>query len=176
MDSPVLDHRRGCHWHPDRLVLCRGRRADHLLSQAMVRAMSQTSPVSESALSVLIKQYALDLRRNPSGGDDYPYEFAKGVADYLGVLIKRAKGDCTCAQAGFPDSCDNCDSFASAQCPPQQIAAPGNDQLSNLWNAIVENTKGDGFWIGEILLTTLEREVGFNPAALADSSPACEGK
>lgn len=135
-----------------------------------------TSPVSESALSVLIKQYALDLRRNPSGGDDYPYEFAKGVADYLGVLIKRAKGDCTCAQAGFPDSCDNCDSFASAQCPPQQIAAPGNDQLSNLWNAIVENTKGDGFWIGEILLTTLEREVGFNPAALADSSPACEGK
>lgn len=48
------------------------------------------------------------------------------------------------------------------------IKAPGNDQLSNLWNAIVENTKGDGFWIGEILLTTLEREVGFNPAALKD--------
>jgi hypothetical protein len=52
----------------------------------------------------------------------------------------------------------------------QQIAAPGNDQLSKLWNAIVENTKGDGFWIGEILLTTLEREVGFNPAALTDTS------
>jgi hypothetical protein len=46
------------------------------------------------------------------------------------------------------------------------IRAPGNDQLSGLWNAIVENTKGDGFWIGEILLSVLEREVGFNPAAL----------
>jgi hypothetical protein len=43
-------------------------------------------------LAVLIKQYALDLRRNASGGDDYPYDFAKGVADYLGVLIKRANG------------------------------------------------------------------------------------
>jgi hypothetical protein len=52
----------------------------------------------------------------------------------------------------------------------QRIAAPGNDQLSKLWNAIVENTKGDGFWIGEILLTTLEREVGFNPTALTDTS------
>jgi len=64
-------------------------------------------------LAVLIKQYAIDLRRNAGGGDDYPHEFAKGVADYLGILIKRAKGDCTCAQAGFPDSCDNCDGLSS---------------------------------------------------------------
>lgn len=70
---------------------------------------------SDSAdLSILIKQYAIDLRRNASGGDDYPWEFAKGVADYLGELIKRAKGNCTCAQAGFPDSCDNCDARSSA--------------------------------------------------------------
>jgi hypothetical protein len=60
-------------------------------------------------LAVLIKQYAFDLRRNASGGDDYPYEYAKATADYLEELIKRAKGNCTCAQAGFPDSCDNCD-------------------------------------------------------------------
>lgn len=58
----------------------------------------------------------------------------------------------------------------------QRIAAPSNDQLSKLWNAIVENTKGDGFWIGEILLTTLEREVGFNPAALTDTSTDRGGK
>jgi len=63
-------------------------------------------------LAVLIKQYALDLRRNASGGDDYPYEYAKATADYLEELIKRAKGNCTCAQAGFPDSCDNCDGFS----------------------------------------------------------------
>jgi hypothetical protein len=60
--------------------------------------------------------------------------------------------------------------FDHAPTAQQRIAAPGNDQLSKLWNAIVENTKGDGFWIGEILLTTLEREVGFNPAALTDTS------
>lgn len=60
-------------------------------------------------LDIAIKQYARDLRHNASGGDDYPFEFAKGVADYLETLIKRAKGNCSCAQAGFPDSCDNCD-------------------------------------------------------------------
>jgi hypothetical protein len=53
---------------------------------------------------------------------------------------------------------------------PSPIKAPGNDQLSKLWNAIVENTQGDGFWIGEILLTTLEREVGLNPAGLTNPS------
>jgi len=68
--------------------------------------------VEQTELSVLIKQYATDLRRNASGGDDYPYEYAKATADYLEELIKRAKGNCTCAQAGFPDSCDNCDGFA----------------------------------------------------------------
>lgn len=56
-----------------------------------------------------------------------------------------------------------------AQPPLMQIAAPGNDQLSKLWNAIVENTKGDGFWIGEILLAVLEREVGFNPSAVSST-------
>jgi len=69
-------------------------------------------------LSVLIKQYALDLRRNASGGDDYPYEYAKAAADYLEELIKRAKGNCTCAQAGFPDSCDNCDGHAPTPSVP----------------------------------------------------------
>ena len=82
---------------------------------------------------------------------------------------------------GFPEELPNFNTTASravgeivrlraklAKATAVPIKAPGNDQLSNLWNAIVENTKGDGFWIGEILLTTLEREVGFNPAALKD--------
>ena len=68
--------------------------------------------MSETALSVLVKQYAFDLRHNASGGDDYPYEYARATADYLEELIKRAKGNCTCARAGFPDSCDNCDGLA----------------------------------------------------------------
>ena len=77
---------------------------------AIVAAMR--GHASDQSLSVLIKQYALDLRRNASGGDDYPYEYAKATADYLEELIKRAKGNCTCAQAGFPDSCDNCDGLS----------------------------------------------------------------
>jgi len=102
-----------------------------------------TSPETESALSVLIKQYALDLRRNASGGDDYPYDFAKGVANYLGVLIKRAKGNCTCAQDGFPDSCDNCDAFGLAQTPDhtyrdtvRRIAAARERRMAEMREAL----------------------------------------
>ena len=75
-------------------------------------------------LAVLIKQYALDLRRNASGGDDYPYEIMRGVADYLEVLIKRSKGNCTCAQAGFTDSCDNCDAQSA---PPLLGSLPSGE-------------------------------------------------
>jgi len=41
-------------------------------------------------LETLIREYARDLRRNSSGGDDYPWEWAKATADYLEVLIERA--------------------------------------------------------------------------------------
>jgi len=41
-------------------------------------------------LETLVRQYAADLRKNASGGDDYPWAFATGVADYLEVLIGRA--------------------------------------------------------------------------------------
>ena len=37
------------------------------------------------------------------------------------------------------------------------------DELGRLWAAIVENTKGDLFWIGEILLAELEKETGYKP-------------
>jgi hypothetical protein len=34
--------------------------------------------------------------------------------------------------------------------------------LGRLWQAIVDNTRGEGlFWIGEILLSELEKETGF---------------
>jgi len=42
------------------------------------------------ALETLIREYARDLRRNSSGGDDYPWEIMIAVADYLEVLIGRA--------------------------------------------------------------------------------------
>ena len=48
-------------------------------------------PVQAGAkLADLIKEYASDLRRNASGSDEYPWEFAKSIADYLEILISRA--------------------------------------------------------------------------------------
>jgi hypothetical protein len=47
-------------------------------------------PVPTDNLVTLIREYAHDLRRNSSGGDDYPWEYAKATADYLEVLIQRA--------------------------------------------------------------------------------------
>jgi hypothetical protein len=142
--------------------------------------MSRTSPETESALSVLIKQYALDLRRNASGGDDYPYDFAKGVADYLGVLIKRAKGNCTCAQDGFPDSCDNCDAFGLAQ-------RPGLERMSfveamslaerglEIWKAKDHNAKWwrriDGTPISNDLLVNIAEEFARRGLVYASESP-----
>jgi hypothetical protein len=34
-------------------------------------------------------------------------------------------------------------------------------ELSDLRQAIIDNTKGNLFWIGEILLSELEKETGF---------------
>lgn len=44
----------------------------------------------------------------------------------------------------------------------QPKVKPG-DELGALWRAIVLNTKGDLFWIGEILLAELEKETGYKP-------------
>jgi hypothetical protein len=63
--------------------------------------------------------------------------------------------------------------FTAAQGAPMPVKAPGNDQLSKLWNAIVENTEGDGFWIGEILLNEITKETGYSPMALP--SAQCGG-
>jgi hypothetical protein len=38
-----------------------------------------------------ILEYANDLRRNSSGGDDYPWEYAKATADYLETLITTSR-------------------------------------------------------------------------------------
>lgn len=39
----------------------------------------------------------------------------------------------------------------------------GKPDLAALWQAVIDNTKGSGFWLGEILLTTIERETGYRP-------------
>jgi len=48
------------------------------------------SAPAQCALPDLIREYARDLRRNSSAGDDYPWEWAKATADYLETLIERA--------------------------------------------------------------------------------------
>lgn len=45
---------------------------------------------STRSLAELILEYARDLRRNSSGGDDYPWEYARGTANYLEELVRRS--------------------------------------------------------------------------------------
>lgn len=42
-------------------------------------------------LEARILEYANDLRRNSSGGDDYPWAYAEATADYLETLITRSR-------------------------------------------------------------------------------------
>jgi len=55
----------------------------------LLAALAPSAQEGET-LETLIREYARDLRRNSSGGDDYPWEWAKATADYLEVLIERA--------------------------------------------------------------------------------------
>lgn len=45
---------------------------------------------AQTKLAVLLREYANDMRRNSSGSDDYPWNWAKATADYLEILIERA--------------------------------------------------------------------------------------
>jgi hypothetical protein len=44
-------------------------------------------------------------------------------------------------------------------------------ELETLAQAIIDNTRGDLFWIGEILLAELERETGYRPPAVKPIDP-----
>jgi hypothetical protein len=113
-------------------------------------------------------------RTSPDSGPLLPCPFCGGEAQagfcYVGESRSEGQSAVRCLSCSCRATMKDWQSRGVAPTGQQRIAAPGNDQLSKLWNAIVENTKGDGFWIGEILLTTLEREVGFNPTALTDTS------
>jgi len=129
------------------------------LTDKILAAVHMHGHAPDQSLSVLVKQYALDLRRNASGGDDYPYEYAKATADYLEELIKRAKGNCTCAQAGFPDSCDNCDGLAPK---PKETAQDALEQSRAYIEHDVE-TQAPGWRTAQAIIELID-------AALSDSS------
>jgi len=44
----------------------------------------------------------------------------------------------------------------------QIVHDEGEPDLAALWQAVIDNTQGSGFWLGEILLATIEQETGFN--------------
>ncbi|MBR0875013.1 hypothetical protein JQ633_31965 [Bradyrhizobium tropiciagri] len=54
------------------------------------------------------------------------------------------------------------------------IAKPGLE-LAALRQAIIDNTHGDMFWIGEILLSELEKETGFNGSTPPRLAVAAKG-
>lgn len=76
--------------------------------------------------------------------------------------------DGQCAMAGT-DHCDftcpwrNSEDFAGSAAWRAKHGHRRKDwtALSRLRKAIIDNTKGDLFWIGEILLAELEKETGF---------------
>ena len=60
--------------------------------ETIIAALRATEPAHTppaTGLREALAEYARDLRRNSSGGDDYPWETMRGVADYLDVLMQR---------------------------------------------------------------------------------------
>lgn len=53
------------------------------------------------------------------------------------------------------------------------VAEHQADALGRLWRAIVDNTRGDLFWIGEVLLDELRRETGYSNTG-AQMEPAID--
>jgi hypothetical protein len=70
---------------------------------------------ARQTLESLICEYARDLRRNSSGGDDYPWEWAKATADYLETLIDRSRCQAVSAPIRGPD-CACCEQRPRKDC------------------------------------------------------------
>lgn len=52
-----------------------------------VMSNTRATPARCDALTDALRQYAQDLRRNPSGGDDYPFEIMKAVANRIDEML-----------------------------------------------------------------------------------------
>jgi hypothetical protein len=64
----------------------------HLLAEAAgtIQRLRHPKQSGDTKLAALILEYARDMRRNSSGSDDYPWEWAKATADYLEELVRRS--------------------------------------------------------------------------------------
>lgn len=62
-----------------------------------------TKPVCDALREALV-EYSRDLRRNSSGGDDYPWEIMTGIADNLDILIQRFAAPVPPTENPVPDS------------------------------------------------------------------------
>jgi len=79
------------------------------------------SSQADAKLADLIKEYARDLRRNSSGSDEYPWEFAKSIADYLEILISRASDE---QDRSYAERADGASAF-----DPVLVAPAGADAV-----------------------------------------------
>lgn len=64
--------------------------------------------------------------------------------------------------------CGRCERCEEERLKHLKLNQPGAD-LARLRQAIIDNTKGDLFWIGEILLAELAKETGFSGDARTHS-------
>ena len=58
--------------------------------ECLAEGSDDAAATPSESLAGAIAEYARDLRRNSSGCDDYPWEYAKATADYLEELIRRS--------------------------------------------------------------------------------------
>ena len=96
-----------CAWHPDEGFDWITRSADpQNVAAALMRAgiagahgwtvrplyAAPPSPPVPQGVREALEAYASDLRRNPGGGDDYPWEIMRGVADSLEEILNYSGG------------------------------------------------------------------------------------
>jgi hypothetical protein len=93
-----------------------------------------------------LRAHNAELRRAAEGVLEASDEFRAGMGP-------EWQGD------PLTDACDELRAVLDKEPAPDNANA-----LGHLWDAIVKNTQGDLFWIGEILLAEIEKETGYSKA------------
>jgi hypothetical protein len=111
-----------------------------------------TTPFSAwaSAEIARLEAHKAELRRAAEGVLEASDEFRAGMGP-------EWEGD------PLTDACDELRAIL-AKDPAQHADEDNANALGRLWDAVVKNTQGDLFWVGEILLAEFEKETGYSKA------------
>lgn len=59
----------------------------HIVSDLAAALRASAAPSDGMTLPLTLAEYARDLRRNPSGGDDYPFKIMNAVANRIDEIL-----------------------------------------------------------------------------------------